>query len=226
VNADPPLDDDHAFSWRRAPVQLADRLGVRPAGLLGAVVAVLAAGLGGWWALRPPPPPVEDTLPQAAAMSTAPTPPPSVPGVLVVHVDGAVAQPGVHEVVAGARVIDAVQAAGGLGPSADRTRINLAQPLADGQRVWVPAVGEEVPSVVTADGAPSPTGTARASDPMSLSSAPATALETLPGIGPSLASAIIEHREREGPFARVDDLLEVSGIGPAKLDAIRDLVVP
>ena len=129
MNADPPLDDDHAFSWRRAPVQLADRLGVRPAGLLGAVVAVLAAGLGGWWALRPPPPPVEDTLPQAAAMSTAPPPPPSVPGVLVVHVDGAVAQPGVHEVVAGARVIDAVQAAGGLGPSADRTRINLAQPL-------------------------------------------------------------------------------------------------
>ena len=226
MDADDLLELDD-FSWRRAPVLLADRLGIRPLSAVIGIIGVLAAGFGAWWALRPPPPPVEDALPVVTDLPAIASPSTTALVVLVVHVDGAVVRPGVHDVAAGSRVIDAVEAAGGLTSDADRSRINLAQPVADGQRIWVPAFGEEAPVVVTG-GAPEGGGAPETGSggPIALSTATASQLEALPGIGPSLAAAIVEHREREGPFGAVDDLLDVAGIGPAKLDAIRDLVQP
>jgi len=218
------------FSWRRAPTLLADRLGVRPVSLLGGLVAVAAAACGAWWALRPPPPPAEEVLPFVQAV--APIPAASddarsatIPAVVIVHVDGAVFHPGIHELRAGARVADAIDAAGGLTFDADRHALNLAQVLGDDQRVWVPRIGEEIRTAVVTGGTGDAVGNT-AGGPVSLSTATPAMLEGLPGIGPSLAAAIVDHRERKGGFDTVDGLLAVSGIGPAKLDALRDLVIP
>jgi competence protein ComEA len=140
----------------------------------------------------------------------------------VVHVAGAVALPGVHDVAAGARVIDAVNAAGGLTPSADGARINLAAPVADGERVYVPAVGEPAPPAVA--GPSGGAGSSAPSGPLNLNTATADELDGLPGVGPATAAAIIEHRDRIGGFTSVDQLLDVRGIGEAKLEQLRPLV--
>lgn len=209
---------------------LADRLGVSPVTVVLGVLAVAAAALGGWWALRTPsgPDPVE-ILPMAGSVEI-PTPVPSPPpgsGRIVVDVVGAVARPGLHELPAASRVADAVAAAGGLTAEADRVRINLAEPLSDGARLWVPAVGEGTgPEVVPLTAGASESGRAGAggglrASPVDINQADEAALEQLPGIGPALAAAIVEHRRRAGPFATVDELIEVSGIGPAKLELIR-----
>ena len=157
-------------------------------------------------------------------------PPPSAPGrdKIVVDVVGAVVRPGLHELPAASRVADAVDAAGGLTGDADRARLNLAEPLSDGVRVWVPAVGEEAaPQVVAINAGSGDHGSGSsgaASDmPLDINTAEAAALEALPGIGPTLAAAIVEHRRRSGPFASVDELIEVSGIGPVKLEQIRPM---
>lgn len=214
---------EEPFTFRRAPVLVADRLGIGPAGLVAGLLGVIAAGFGAWWAMRPPPPPPEDVLPFVQQVA-APAPAPSSvdQDVVIVHVDGAVRFPGIHELRAGDRVADALAAAGGMTPEADRRQINLAQVVADGQRIWVPVVGEEVAVIVGAEAGDQPAEGGL----VSLSTAPASVLETLPGIGPSLATAIVEYRTREGPFAAVDDLLAVPGIGPAKLDALRSEVAP
>ena len=215
---------EEPLTWRRAPVLLADRLGLRPAGLVASLAAVVAVGVGSWWALRPPPPPAEEALPfvqQTPVIS--PTTVADRADVLVVHVDGSVRFPGIHELRVGSRVADAIDAAGGLTAVADRRQLNLAQVLADGQRIWVPAEGEEIAVVI---GARAGESNGVTSGIVAVSTAPAEVLESLPGIGPSLAAAIVDHRRREGPFAAVDDLLAVPGIGPAKLEALRDLVVP
>ena len=123
---------------------MADRLGVSTAAVLIGALGVAAAAVAGWWALRTPPgPPVEEILPTVDSVSPLVTAPDAMPvDSIVVHVVGAVARPGVHEVSAGSRVVDAVQVAGGLTDDADPARLNLAEPLHDGARVWVPAVGE------------------------------------------------------------------------------------
>lgn len=132
---------------------------------------------------------------------------------ITVHVAGAVRSPGVVEIAADSRVGNAIAAAGGALPEADLTRVNLAAPLADGQQLVVPAaLGEGLPSAA-ADGR------------VRLNLADATELETLPGVGPVLAARIIAYREQNGPFAVVEDLLEVAGIGEAKLAALREAVL-
>jgi len=153
---------------------------------------------------------------------------------VVVHVVGAVASPGVVELGAGSRVVDAVTAAGGLRTDADPDRVNLAAPLEDGQRVVVPVVGQEPPVEIVSSGttpggaagdtAGDTAGSPRAS-PIDLNKATAQELDSLPGVGPATAASIISHREKEGPFRSVDDLLDVRGIGEAKLESMRDLVV-
>lgn len=223
-----------------SPGALADRLGVSVAAVVLGALGVVAAAVGGWWALRPPagPDPAE-ILPMAGTVSIpVPAPPPPAapePAVLVVDVVGAVARPGVHELPAGSRVADAIDAAGGLTADADRIRLNLAEPLTDGSRVWVPAFGEmsgpDLVPVVTGPGAgggaSGGAGGGAGGDPqggsgaVDINTADAAALESLPGIGPSLATAIVEHRLRNGPFTSVDELIEVSGIGPVKLEQIR-----
>ncbi|MEE9417206.1 MAG: ComEA family DNA-binding protein [Acidimicrobiales bacterium] len=138
---------------------------------------------------------------------------------LVVHAAGAVRAPGLYVLASSARVADLVEAAGGVLPAADLDRINLAAPLLDGSRVFVPTVGEPVPGVV-AEAA----GEAAADTPIDINTADVAALDDLPGVGPSTAAAIVEHRERTGPFRSIDDLLEVRGIGPAKLELLRSRI--
>ena len=157
---------------------------------------------------------------------------------LTVHVAGGVREPGLVRLPAGARVADALAAAGGAA-GADLDRVNLAERILDGQRIWVPRVGESsVPVPVglapTAEAGGSSHrrtdgGAASAGDsdsgPIRLNSADASALEELPGVGPATAAAIISYREEHGPFSSIDDLLEVRGIGPAKLAAMVDRLV-
>jgi competence protein ComEA len=127
----------------------------------------------------------------------------------------------VHELASGARVVDVIAAAGGALADADPDALNLAAVVTDAARVYVPRVGEVVPA--TAPPA-LPSGTSAPAAPVDLNSAGVAELDDLPGVGPATAAAIVAHRDRTGPFASVDDLLDVRGIGPAKLEAIRALV--
>ncbi|MDQ7843289.1 MAG: ComEA family DNA-binding protein [Armatimonadota bacterium] len=141
---------------------------------------------------------------------------------VVVQVDGAVVRPGLYRLPAGSRTEDAVRAAGGLSPAADSEGINRARLLRDGERVTVPYRGAGS-SLLTA-GAPRD-GAASALPPVDLNRASAAELEGLPGIGPVLARRIIAHRDRNGRFHRLEDLLEVQGIGPKLLARLRQRVV-
>jgi competence protein ComEA len=197
--------------------------------IAGTVVVVVALAAGAWWLLRPPPvPATELSLPRAPAATGAPrsTATTAAPGI-VVHAAGAVVSPGVLSLPAGARVADLLTAAGGPAPDADLDRVNLAAPLADGQRVWFPRIGEVAPPPVPGEGGPAPPaggdGTAGGA-PVDLNTATVDQLEALPGIGPTIAAAIVEHRDRSGPFRSVDDLLDVAGIGPSRLEQLRELV--
>jgi competence protein ComEA len=148
---------------------------------------------------------------------------------IVVHAAGAVARPGLQRLAGGSRVSDLLEAAGGPTPESDLDRLNLAAPLADGQRLYVPRLGETAPAPVSPEGgvggsAATVDGAGAAAGPVDLNTATADQLEALPGVGPATSAAIIAHRERNGPFGSVDDLLDVRGIGPAKLEGLRDLV--
>lgn len=152
---------------------------------------------------------------------------------LVVHVAGAVLRPGLVTLPAGARTADALMAAGGPRPDADLERVNLAEPMSDGARWYVPTVGQEVlPSAIGASGpaaagqvAASSGGGAAPTAPVDLNSADAALLDTLPGVGPSTAAAIVAYRSEHGRFGSVDELQEVRGIGPAKFASLEPLVV-
>lgn len=204
----------------------------------GAVAVVAALG---WWLLRSPAPPTEARLTSAADVSTtagaaggsgdppsgAVVPVPSavttVPTQLVVHVAGAVVSPGVFELPPGSRVGEAIAAAGGAAPTADPNALNLAAPLADGDRVAVPVAGETAPGAAVDGGVSNGSGEEPAG-PVNVNTASVAALEELPGVGPATAQAIVAHRETNGPFASIDDLEGVRGIGPAKLEALRSSV--
>jgi competence protein ComEA len=183
----------------------------------------LAVVVGAALLLRPAAPPVEATLPVAARVGSMDTvaatlPSTTSPSTVVVHVAGAVVSPGVYTLAGGARVGDAVVAAGGPGAGADPDALNLAAALTDGSRVYVPLHGEPIaPPVALVE-------EVGASGPIDLNAATAEQLDSLPGVGPATAAAIVDHRELHGPFASVDDLADVRGIGPAKLDALRGLV--
>lgn len=146
----------------------------------------------------------------------------------VVHVVGAVRSPGVYELVEGARVADAIAQAGGLLPDAVAQAINLARPVADGEQILVPdedaVEAGAVPAAATGAGGPVVPGGAAATGKIDINTADAASLDTLPGVGPSTATKIISEREANGPFATVDDLGRVSGIGPKRLEQLRDLV--
>jgi competence protein ComEA len=153
----------------------------------------------------------------APLVSHAAQPRPAV-RLLVVDVAGAVRRPGLYRLAQGARVADAIARAGGLTRRAERTAVNLAAPLADGEQVLVAARGSPVAS---AAGAP-----AAMSGPVSLSSATAEQLDALPGVGPVTAEKIVAYRQEHGPFTSVDGLDAIPGIGPARLADLRPLVVP
>ena len=132
---------------------------------------------------------------------------------ITVHVSGAVSQPGLVSLPAGARVADAVVAAGGATDGAVLTSLNLAAPVYHGQQ----HVGPAASATVGAAGA--------SSGRVPINTADAGALEGLPGVGPVLAARIVEYRDRNGPFTVVEDLLDVPGIGEAKLAALREMVL-
>lgn len=140
-------------------------------------------------------------------------------GDVVVHVAGAVAEPGVYRLPAGSRVADALERAQGPTGRADPNAINLAARLADGQQVVVP---ERVGVAGTTDA----TATAATEGPISLGSADQAALETIDGIGPVTAAAIIAFRDEQGGVSSIDELDEVSGIGPATIDALSARLQP
>lgn len=212
-------------SWRDRLTEWAETLDMSPARLAAGAVGVVVVGLLGWKLLSPPPPPPEMRLPfvstSAPADSASTTVGEAAETEVVVHVAGAVATPGVQRLPAGARVTDAVDAAGGPAADADLGRVNLAARLEDGQQIYVPRLGEQPPAA----GAPSTgPGSAASSGPVDINRASVAELDALPGIGPTIAQAIVDHRTTHGRFASVDDLLEVRGIGEAKLEELRPLV--
>ncbi len=157
---------------------------------------------------------------------------------LVVHVDGAVARPGVVEVSGSSpRLRDAIEAAGGLAEGADTGSLNLAEKVSDGQKVHVPTVEEAQAAAAApaagasgagggqgagaASGSGAGGGPSSASGLVNINSATASELQTLSGVGESTANAIVRDREQNGPFSSVDDLMRVSGIGEKKLAKIR-----
>lgn len=170
---------------------------------------------------------VPDAGPTPALFDPPVTTTTSTPRVTV-HVLGAVRRPGLIRLPLGARVADAIEASGGVADDVDIDRVNLAAVLSDGQRVYVARIGQEAAPGVASD--PVGGGDASGADPtgtparVDLNTATAQQLEALPGIGPSTASAILDERHRLGRFSSVDQLLEVRGIGDAKLGAVRDLV--
>ena len=182
---------------------------------LAVVVGVLVGGLA--WQRQSAGLPELD-LPTAEAVRPAGREP------VFVHGAGALVRPGLYRLPAGARVADLIEAAGGPTADGDVHQLNLAARVNDGDRVYVPRVGEAPPpgSGVAGD-VPSAAGDTAAAK-LDLNTATQDQLEDLPGVGPSTALAILDERKRRGRFKSVEDLLEVRGIGPAKLDQIRDLV--
>lgn len=178
----------------------------------GAYVAFARAGGS------PAEPPPESLLPTASVALLEADPLPVTDTRVAVHVAGAVHAPGLVELAEPGRVADAIAAAGGMLADADADRLNLAAPVADGQRVYVPLVGEAaVPAIDAGDGG-------SGSGPLNLNTATGAQLEGLPGVGPATAAAIVAWRDEHGPFASVNALDDVPGIGPAKLQALFDLV--
>lgn len=173
-----------------------------------ALVAGLAIAVGvGAGLMRRPPPPTTEVLrgPEVSAVSS-----------IDVHVAGWVASPGVVSVPQGSIVAEAVEAAGGMRPGAQTQAINLAAEVLAGDQIVVPG-----PEAVTDVG-----GDVDSGGLISLNRADVAELEGLPGVGPVLAERIVSYRDENGRFESVDDLLDVAGIGEAKLASIRDLIKP
>ena len=193
---------------------------------LAAVAGALVVVLIGWprgSSVEMADGPTSLNSPEAESVLSEPTPSAAT---VVVDVDGRVRRPGVVELADGSRVIDAIKKAGGLAHRGDAGALNLAEVLIDGQQIVVPAVGQTPTGVSaipgTSPGVVTPTPGLTAS--VSINSAAEAELETLPGIGPVLAAAIVEWRTQNGGFTSVEQLQEVSGIGPATFADIAPLV--
>jgi len=158
---------------------------------------------------------------ESVELRPAPTPEP-----LRVHIAGAVVRPGVYDLDDGSRVADAVEAAGGFVVEADKNALNLAAFLEDGERLDIPYVAGFVPEeeqgfVVVSEGTPSPLA---GEDLVNINTASIEELDQLPGIGQTTAVRIIDYRTTNGPFGAIEDIINVSGIGTATYDEIKDLI--
>jgi competence protein ComEA len=180
----------------------------------GVVCGLLGAGLLYLLSREPPGTPI-------------PLQPPPAPLPISVHVAGAVTQPGLYTLPVGARVEDALDAAGGALPQAELDALNLAAVVQDGERIWVPEKFTEPtaslqPPTNSQRSPPIPLNTPTGL--VNLNTATQSELESLPDIGPVTAAAIITYRQQHGPFTRLEDLDDVSGIGPTTFEKIKDLI--
>ena len=214
--------------------------------ILASAFGVVVMVVGVWWVVRVPPPPPEASIPFAttsvasntAASNTGETSALPSAANITVYVSGEVVKPGVYVLLATARVIDALQAAGGATNHADLVVVNLAAPLVDAAQVFIPRMGStprvtlprphagiNLPIAGGSGGAGAGGGAVgnatSAAGIVDINSATLSDLDALPGVGPSTAQAIIDYRVANGPYASVDDLLNVRGIGPSKLAAMR-----
>jgi competence protein ComEA len=223
-----------------------------PARAFATAGSVAVVCVGAWWLLRAPAPPLENSIPLVSIASTSDSSSSSVVGAIpnttlvgvrevVVHVAGAVNTPGVYRLKPTARVIDAVNAAGGVTASADTAAVNLALPLLDAEQVYIPTRSSKKPHTTvavqrklpTTPSAPSSTVAAAIvgatessvkSALININTATALELEALPSVGPTTAQAIISFRTKNGPFGKAEDLLKVPGIGDGKLAAMKPFV--
>lgn len=210
--------------------------------ILASAFGVVVMVVGVWWVVRVPPPPPEASIPfattsvasNAIASNTVATSAISSLANITVYVSGEVVKPGVYVLLATARVIDALQAAGGATNQADLVVVNLAAPLVDAAQVFFPRIGStprvtlprphagiNLPIAGGAAGGAAAGGATSTAGIVNINSATLSDLDALPGVGPSTAQAIIDYRVANGPYASVDDLLNVRGIGPSKLAAMR-----
>jgi competence protein ComEA len=151
---------------------------------------------------------------------------------IAVHVIGAVPRPGLYEFAEGARVQDAINAAGGLLASAAVESLNLAARLEDGQQLIIPYTAGEEPANDggSDDGLNLPGATEEPSsggdgELININTASLEELDSLPGIGPTIAQRIIDYREANGPFQTIEDIMNVSGVGPSTFDQIKDKII-
>ena len=238
---DDPDDIDAGPLRRRWHSTPAAAVGLVAVGIVATLIALYTAFAGPDAGSEVP-----VSFPESAgvpAPEATPSPPsPAPPAELVVSVVGLVHRPGLVRLPPQARVADAIDKAGGAKQNADLLSLNLAQPLRDGDQVLVgftdPAGGFQMRSAVVAvDGAgnppaaagtavpgPAPSGTADGSGRVNLNTATEAELDTLPGVGPVTAAAIIAWRKTNGSFTSVDQLAEVDGIGPARLEKLKDKV--
>lgn len=156
------------------------------------------------------------------ALQTAPELVVGQPAYVVVFISGEVYQPAVAQLARGSRIIDAVEYAGGTTQYADYNRINLARVLEDGEHIIVPTIGEELP--VSYSNISTGQGQAQSSALININTADATALQTLPGIGPVISQNIIDHREQHGNFTTIEQIQNVGRIGPTIFNNIRDMI--
>jgi len=194
------------------------RAGLRALVVVAVVVALVAAVIA--WRSRPEvvavAPGSTVDAPAAGVAGVAGTTGPAGPAGIVVAVAGRVRRPGLVRLPAGARVADAIQAAGGVLPGTDTSLVNLARKLTDGELV--------VLGVTPPPEAAGASGGGPAGGPVNLNTASSDQLQTLPGVGPVLADRILEYRDRNGGFKKVADLREVTGIGDARFAELKDLV--
>jgi len=202
--------------------------------LAGCGTAIVLGGLA-WFILKPSPVPIDAYVPRVTSVSAVAST--ASPSVITVHVAGAVKNPGVYRLPSSARVVDAVASAGGALRNADLESVNLAQTITDTEQIYVPVkkvsrsrvttAPRLRPQRTTATTVPVIIGGSAGTQPgrlINLNTATASELDSLTGVGPSTAKAIISYRTKKGLFSKVEDLLNVPGIGPAKLAALRDQV--
>lgn len=211
------MDDDHLRARLRDVAAWLDATPIEVAGLGVLLVGAVAVTVVLWWTSRPAPLAVG-----AEAEATSAVVLDAAADALTVHVAGAVVTPGLVTVDVGARVADAIAAAGGPAVDADLDPLNLARAVTDGERIEVPRIGQAAPAGTTADGAGS--GVRRPDGRLDLNAAGASDLQELPGVGPVLAGRIVAWREDHGPFTEVGQLREVAGIGEKTFQALADLV--
>lgn len=192
-------------------------------------VGLVLVTIGGCYLLWRPA--AREPPPAAAILVYTPTPAPTAtpvptatPPPLIVYVSGAVAQPGVYTLPPGARVVDALSAAGGATAEADLAQVNLARRIYDEEQIHVPRQGDPTPPAPPPTPAPAAASSGGSPGKVNINTASAAELDTLPGIGPGYAARIVAYRETNGPFQRSEEIQNVPGIGPATFARIKDLI--